>query len=72
MEAAHLIFNSNQKFMVSHRSGETCNSDTADLAVGNGAQYIKIGSTARREHPEIYQTHSIYDYLREHNMLDSD
>lgn len=71
MEAARLIFNAGQNVMVSHRSGETCNSVIADLAVGIGAQYIKTGSTARGERIQKYtRLLQIYDYLKENDMLE--
>lgn len=70
MEAARLVLSENQKVMVSHRSGETCNSLIADLAVAIGAQYIKTGSTARGERIQKYtRLLQIYDYLKEHDML---
>jgi enolase len=70
MEAARLVLDKNQKVMVSHRSGETCNSVIADLAVGIGAQYIKTGSTARGERIQKYtRLLQIYDYLKEHDLL---
>ncbi len=37
------------KIMASHRSGETCDSFIADLAVAVGADYIKSGSLSRGE-----------------------
>ena len=71
MEAARLVLEANQKVMVSHRSGETCNSVIADLAVAIGAQYIKTGSTARGERIQKYtRLLQIYDYLKEHDMLE--
>lgn len=70
MEAARLILKEGQKVMVSHRSGETCNSLIADLAVAIGAQYIKTGSTARGERIQKYtRLLQIYEYLKEHDML---
>ena len=70
MEAARLILEAGQKVMVSHRSGETCNSVIADLAVAIGAQSIKTGSTARGERIQKYtRLLQIYDYLKEHDML---
>ena len=70
MEAARLIFKAGQNVMVSHRSGETCNSVIADLAVAIGAQSIKTGSTARGERIQKYtRLLQIYDYLKEHDML---
>jgi enolase len=70
MEAAKLILKEGQKVMVSHRSGETCNSVIADLAVAIGAQYIKTGSVARGERIQKYtRLLQIYDYLKERNLL---
>jgi enolase len=70
MDAARLVLDAHQKVMVSHRSGETCNSVIADLAVAIGAQYIKTGSTARGERIQKYtRLLQIYEYLRDHEML---
>jgi enolase len=70
MEAVSLILKEGQKGIVSHRSGETCNSVIADLAVAIEAQYLKTGSTARGERIEKYtRLLQIYDYLKKHNML---
>jgi len=70
MEAAKLILDAKQRVMVSHRSGETCNSVIADLAVAIGAQSIKTGSTARGERIQKYtRLLQIYEYLKEHDML---
>jgi enolase len=71
MDAAKLIFDAGQNVMVSHRSGETCNSVISDLAVGIGAQYIKTGSTARGERIQKYtRLLQIYEYLKERDMHD--
>lgn len=70
LEAAGLILHAGQKVMVSHRSGETCNSVIADIAVGIGAQYIKTGSTARGERIQKYtRLLQIYEWLKEHGKL---
>jgi enolase len=70
MQAARMIHDAGQNVMVSHRSGETCNSVIADLAVAIGARYIKTGSTARGERIQKYtRLLQIYEYLQEHNML---
>lgn len=37
------------KIIVSHRSGETCDSFIADLAIAVGADYVKAGSLSRGE-----------------------
>ena len=56
--------------MVSHRSGETCNSLIADLSVAIGAQFIKTGSLARGERIQKYtRLLQIYEYLKENEML---
>nr|BAC98826.1 enolase [Trichonympha agilis] len=69
-QAAKLIHNVNQNVMVSHRSGETCNSVIADIAVAIGAKYIKTGSTARGERIQKYtRLLQIYDYLKENKIL---
>lgn len=71
MEAARLILDAQQSVMVSHRSGETCNSVIADLAVAIGAQYIKTGATARGERIQKYtRLLQIYEYLKEHDLLE--
>jgi enolase len=70
MEATRLILKEGQKVMASHRSGETCNSVIAGLAVAIGAQYLKMGSTARGKRIQKYtRLLQIYDYLKEQNML---
>jgi enolase len=42
------------KTVVSHRSGETCDTFISDLAVGIGSDYIKAGAPARSERVEKY------------------
>ena len=70
MRAARLVLEAGQKVMVSHRSGETCNSLIADLSVAIGAQYIKTGSLARGERIQKYtRLLQIYEYLKENEML---
>ncbi len=49
VEGAQLMFNKNNNVIVSHRSGETNHAYIVDLAVGIGAQYLKIGSPCRGE-----------------------
>lgn len=44
----------NFKVVVSHRSGETCDSIIADLAVGIGADFVKFGAPARGERVAKY------------------
>jgi enolase len=71
MKAASLILKAGQNVMVSHRSGETCNSVIADLAVAIGAQSIKTGSTARGERIQKYtRLLQIYEFLKENDMLE--
>ena len=71
MQAAKLVLDAHRNVMVSHRSGETCNSVIADLVVGIGAQQIKTGSTARGERIQKYtRLLQIYEYLKEHDMLE--
>lgn len=71
--AARLILHEGQKVMVSHRSGETCNSVIADIAVAIGAQCIKTGSCARGERIQKYtRLLQIYEYLKENNLLAED
>ena len=48
------MFNQENNVIVSHRSGETNNSYLIDLAVGIGAQYVKIGAPARGERVEKF------------------
>ncbi len=49
VQAAKLMFDSGFNVIVSHRSGETNHAYIVDLAVGIGAQYLKIGSPCRGE-----------------------
>ncbi|MFA5729992.1 MAG: phosphopyruvate hydratase [Candidatus Paceibacterota bacterium] len=49
LEAAKVCKENRFKTIVSHRSGETCDSFIADLAVGISADYIKSGAPARGE-----------------------
>jgi enolase len=49
LEAAKICKEGGFKTMVSHRSGETCDSFIADLAVGISSDYIKSGAPARGE-----------------------
>ena len=71
MEAARLVLDAKQHVMVSHRSGETCNSVIADLSVAIGAQQIKTGSTARGERIQKYtRLLQIYEYLKAHDLYE--
>jgi enolase len=54
IEAAHLAHSFGWKIMVSHRSGETCDSFISDFAVGIGSQFIKSGAPARGERTSKY------------------
>jgi len=70
MEAAKLIFSSNQNVIVSHRSGETETTIISDLAVAIGAKFIKTGATARGERVSKYnRLLQIEDYLKQNNLL---
>ena len=45
---------SGYKTIVSHRSGDSCDSFVADLAVGVGSEFVKFGSIQRSERTEKY------------------
>lgn len=49
MEAIALGQKNGQKIVVSHRSGETCDTTIADLAVAVNAEFIKTGAPSRSE-----------------------
>lgn len=49
VQGAMLMFEKDLNVIVSHRSGETNHAYIVDLAVGIGAQYLKIGSPCRGE-----------------------
>ncbi len=49
MRAIKLAQDHNYKIVISHRSGETCDSFIADLAVATNADYIKTGAPSRGE-----------------------
>ncbi|MFH1234311.1 MAG: phosphopyruvate hydratase [Candidatus Diapherotrites archaeon] len=53
-DAARLAFKNKWNVVISHRSGETCDSFIADLAVGIGAAQCKFGAPARSERAEKY------------------
>ncbi|MEM0360715.1 MAG: phosphopyruvate hydratase, partial [Candidatus Diapherotrites archaeon] len=53
-EAARLAFKNKWSVIISHRSGETCDSFISDLAVGIGATQCKFGAVARSERTEKY------------------
>lgn len=52
--AIYLAKQNNYQIVVSHRSGETCDSFIADLAVAVNADYIKAGSMSRSERVAKY------------------
>lgn len=54
LEAAHLAQSKGWGVIVSHRSGETEDSFIADLAVGLGCGYIKLGAPCRGERTAKY------------------
>ncbi len=54
LEAWKLAKSFGWKVMVSHRSGDTCDSFIADLAVGIGSDFIKSGAPARGERVSKY------------------
>jgi enolase len=49
MESIALGKQNNQKIVISHRSGETCDTTISDLAVAVNAEYIKTGAPSRSE-----------------------
>ena len=49
IQAANIMFQNNNSVIVSHRSGETNHSYLIDIAIGIGADYVKIGAPARGE-----------------------
>ncbi len=70
MEVARLVLEEEQKVMISHCPGETCNSLIADLAVAIGARYIKAGATCRGERIQKYiRLLQIYEYLKGNDLL---
>jgi len=54
MQAINLAKKNNYKIVISHRSGETCDTTIADLAVAVNAEYIKTGSLSRSERVSKY------------------
>jgi enolase len=54
MQAIYLAKKSGYKVIISHRSGETCDTTIADLAVATNAEYIKTGSLSRSERVAKY------------------
>lgn len=54
IDAIYLAKKNNYKVSVSHRSGETCDTFIADLAVAVNADFIKTGSLSRSERVSKY------------------
>lgn len=54
LEALRVCRDANYGAMISHRSGETCDTFIADLAVGSGCGQIKSGAPARGERVAKY------------------
>lgn len=54
IEAISLAQSTGMSVVISHRSGETCDTTISDLAVACGADYIKTGSMSRSERVEKY------------------
>ena len=52
--SANKMLHNNNNVIVSHRSGETNHSFIIDIAIGLGAQYVKIGGLCRGERIEKY------------------
>jgi enolase len=53
-DAAEMAFRNKYKVAVSHRSGETCDSIIADVAVALGAEFLKTGAPTRSERTAKY------------------
>ena len=54
MQVISLAREANYKVIISHRSGETCDSSIADIAVATGAHFIKAGAPCRGERVAKY------------------
>lgn len=54
MRVISLAREANYKVIISHRSGETCDSAIADIAVATGADFIKAGAPCRGERVTKY------------------
>lgn len=61
--AIKLAQENHYKIVISHRSGETCDSFISDLAVAVGADYIKAGAPARGERVAKYNRLLEIEYL---------
>jgi enolase len=55
LEAIRLAKENNIKTFISHRSGETLDTFIADLAVATDADFIKAGSTTKKERVVKYE-----------------
>lgn len=66
VEGANMMKANNFNVIVSHRSGETNHAYIVDLAVGIGAQYLKIGSPCRGERVEKFNRLIEIDKLLNH------
>lgn len=65
VEVVSLAKQANWHTILSHRSGETNDDFSADLAVGLGTEYVKFGATSRGERVEKYNR-----LLRIQDLLD--
>jgi len=54
IEAIKLAKDASWEYIISHRSGETCDTFIADLAAASGANFIKAGAPSRGERVEKY------------------
>jgi enolase len=54
LRTVRLAQRSGYRVVMSHRSGETCDSFISDLAIAVGAQYLKAGAPARGERVAKY------------------
>jgi enolase len=54
LQCIHDAHNAKYTTVISHRSGETCDSTIADVAVGTGAGQIKTGSASRSDRISKY------------------
>jgi len=54
IEAISFLHSHQKEAIVSHRSGETCNTLLVDLAIATGSEFVKIGAPARGERTAKY------------------
>ena len=54
IEVTDIASSAGYTYILSHRSGETCDSFISDLAIAVGAQYLKAGAPARGERVAKY------------------